>query len=179
MDLAQAIAAIGAHASMPAQGLPEDVFLLVSRLTPMVNVDLLIQNAAGETLLTWREDRFYGPGWHVPGGIVRFKEQIASRIAKVASTELGATVEAASAPLAVREMMNATRDTRGHFISLLYACRLTSPLDASRRFQGMPATHGQWGWHGNCPKELIRVHEVYRAFIDGDVRGAIAGPAAT
>lgn len=43
----------------------------------MVNVDLLIKNvSSNETLLTWREDEYYGPGWHVPGGIVRFKETI-------------------------------------------------------------------------------------------------------
>ena len=55
-------------------GLPDDIFYLVSRLTPMINVDLLIVNEQNEKLLTWREDQFYGPGWHIPGGIIRFKE---------------------------------------------------------------------------------------------------------
>ena len=73
----------------PSIGLPVDIFLFASRITPMVNVDLLIRNEQGQTLLTWREDDFYGPGWHVPGGIVRFKEPIADRISAVASGELG------------------------------------------------------------------------------------------
>ena len=57
-------------------GLPEDIFLFVSRMTPMVNVDLLIQNEAGETLLAWRDDEYAGKGWHVPGGIVRYKKPL-------------------------------------------------------------------------------------------------------
>jgi colanic acid biosynthesis protein WcaH len=56
------------------QGLPEPVFLLISRLTPLLGVDLLIQDALGHTLLTWRHDAHYGPGWHVPGGILRYKK---------------------------------------------------------------------------------------------------------
>ena len=70
-------------------GLPQDVFLLISELTPLVNVDLLIHNSAGQTLLTWRADELYGPGWHIPGGIIRFKEKARDRISKVADEELG------------------------------------------------------------------------------------------
>ena len=65
----------------PANGLPEEVFLAVSRMTPMVNVDLLIDNEAGHTLLTWRQDAFHGPGWHVPGGIVHYGEKLGDRVA--------------------------------------------------------------------------------------------------
>ena len=53
----------------PKRGLPEDVFLFVSRIIPLIAVDLLIQDDRSRTLLTWRDDEFYGPGWHAPGGI--------------------------------------------------------------------------------------------------------------
>ena len=59
----------------------------------MINVDLLIRDDTDRTLLTWRHDAFYGPGWHVPGGIIRFKESAANRIAAVAQGELGTKVE--------------------------------------------------------------------------------------
>lgn len=131
----------------------------------MVNVDLLIKNVSNETLLTWREDEYYGPGWHVPGGIVRFKETIAARISAVAMSELGASVEFGKEPLAMNEIMNAARDTRGHFISLLYECVLTSPLDQALEYKTGPVRNGQWSWHAGCPANLIRVHEVYRTFI--------------
>ncbi|MEI7983545.1 MAG: NUDIX hydrolase, partial [Bacteroidota bacterium] len=40
----------------PRLGLPEEVFLFISRLTPMVNVDLLIKDKKGLALLSWRDD---------------------------------------------------------------------------------------------------------------------------
>ena len=93
----------------PREGLPKDVFLLVSAITPLINVDLLIQNDDGETLLTWREDEFYGPGWHVPGGIVRFKEKFSTRIDEVARSELGTRVTAGTMPLLMNEVMTPHR----------------------------------------------------------------------
>ncbi|MEO1944761.1 MAG: NUDIX domain-containing protein, partial [Candidatus Thioglobus sp.] len=64
----------------PNSGLPEEVFLFTSRITPIVNVDLIIRNNNNETLLTWRGGDYYSPGWHIPGGIVRYKESMHERI---------------------------------------------------------------------------------------------------
>ena len=36
----------------PSLGLPKDIFLFVSKITPMVNVDLFIRNDQAHTLLT-------------------------------------------------------------------------------------------------------------------------------
>ena len=69
------------------QGIPTDLFYFVSRMTPLVNVDLLIRDEGGRTLLIWRDDEFYH-GWHIAGGIIRFKERAADRIAAVAALEL-------------------------------------------------------------------------------------------
>lgn len=145
------------------QGLPTPVFRLVSQLTPMINVDLLVRDDAGRTLLTWRADEFYGPGWHIPGGIIRFKENIATRIAKVAEAELGCTVDFAPQPLTMREVMAPHRDVRGHFISLLYLCALRTP-PAARLQAGDAPSNDQWRWHDDCPDDLIRVHEMYRPY---------------
>ena len=81
------LAALDAWAPEPAAGLPEELFLLVSRLTPLVNVDLLVQDEGLGTLLTWRADEFYGPGWHVPGGIIRYKETAEDCIRATAERE--------------------------------------------------------------------------------------------
>ncbi len=151
----------------PREGLPEEVFYFVSQLTPLVNVDLLIKNEAGQTLLTWREDRFYGPGWHIPGGIIRFKETYEARIQKVAHNELGVTVCAESVPLTVNETMAEHRNIRGHFISLLFKCTLTKqPSQASLAGSGGLVKAGQWMWHDTCPSNLIKQHEMYRKFIE-------------
>lgn len=145
-------------------GLPTPVFRLVSQLTPMINVDLLVRDDAGRTLLTWRADEFYGPGWHIPGGIIRFKENIATRIAKVADTELGCTVDFSPHPLTMKEIMAPHRDVRGHFISLLYLCTLRTPPDASLQASEVQ-NNGEWRWHDDCPTDLIRAHEMYRPYI--------------
>lgn len=166
MELEELITALESHVTDAKQGLPEAVFDLVTRLTPMVNVDLLLKNSENRTLLTWREDRFYGPVWHIPGGIIRFKETAAQRIRKVAETELGTTVEFNETPLAITEMMNQGRDTRGHFISLLYECRLTGPLAPHLAHTSGTPQHGAWAWHETLPDELIAPQHVYRKFIE-------------
>jgi colanic acid biosynthesis protein WcaH len=166
-EVAQALATLRAAACAPADGLPEEVFLFVSSVTPLVNVDLLIRDAAGRVLLTWRHDAFYGPGWHVPGGIIRFKEAVATRIAAVAAAELGAGVRFESSPLCSREIIHPDRAVRGHFFSLLHACSLTSPPDPARRHDGPRPKHGDWAWHERCPDDLIAVHETYRPYLDG------------
>ncbi len=148
----------------PRIGLAEELFLFVSGITPLVNVDLLIQDDAGRTLLTWRDDAFYGPGWHVPGGVIRFQEAAAERIRAVARLELGADVESDPAPAAVHELIDGDRRERGHCIALLYRCRLLAPLSESRRASSPPPRLGQWAWHQGCPDNLIREHRVYQRF---------------
>jgi len=153
-------------AGNPREGLPEPIFRLVSQLTPLVNVDLLIRDPAGRTLLTWRADEFYGPGWHIPGGIVRFKESLAARIAKVADIELGCLVTHQPQPIATHEIMAPHRDVRGHFISFLYICTLLTPPRPDLQAMNSDAPrHGEWKWHDACPDNLISVHERFRPFI--------------
>lgn len=166
-EIRQSIELLESAIQDPTKGLPKDVFLFATRITPMINVDLLIRNERNETLLTWREDEYYGPGWHVPGGIIRFKETVATRIRAVAACELGASVEFKKEPLAINEIMNTARDTRGHFISLLYNCVLTSPLDPAIEYKTGPTRNGQWAWHAGCPVNLITVQEMYRWMISG------------
>ncbi len=150
----------------PHQGLPEEVFLFLSRITPLVNVDLLLKDDRARTLLTWRDDGFYPPGWHVPGGIVRFRETFDSRILAVGRNELGAEVEYEPVPLAVTEMIHPERRTRGHFISILCRCRLLSALDEKARYRPSDPRPNAWRWHDRFPDNMIPVHRVYRRFLE-------------
>ena len=147
-------------------GLPLDIFYFVSRLTPLVNVDLLVKNERKQALLVWREDQYYR-GWHVAGGIIRFKEKIEDRIRAVAKNEFGATVEFEPQSIAMHEKFAPDRDIRGHFLSLLYRTYLTSEPDEKLRCTDPknPQPH-QWLWHEGCPSNLIHQHEVYRKFIE-------------
>jgi ADP-ribose pyrophosphatase YjhB (NUDIX family) len=158
------IAALEAAIGDPSKGLPDDVFKFVSRLTPLINVDLLIQDDDQRTLLTWRDDEFYGPGWHVPGGIIRYKETSAERIRACAREELGADVEFAEAPIFIMEAIG-PEATRGHHISLLFRCRLRSAPDESRRAQDGTPHNGQWGWHDGCPPDLLEEQQADARFM--------------
>jgi len=149
----------------PSEGLPEDIFLFVSRIIPIINVDLLIKNERNQTLLTWRDDGYWSPGWHVPGGIIRYKETISDRINAVAASELGAKIKFKKTPLAVNEVIHPSRRNRGHFISLLYECTLISSLDKNLGYEkGIPKP-GEWAWHNKCPNDIIPVHEMYRKYM--------------
>jgi colanic acid biosynthesis protein WcaH len=164
MTLKDHIAAIEAAVGDARQGLPEPVFVLLARIAPVVNVDLLIKDEHGGTLLTWRDDHLYR-GWHVPGGVVRFKEPIAHRVAEVARLELGASVSMQPAPLAINEVIDPARADRGHFVSFLFDCSLTSALDEERRYRGGAPNDGAWAWHASYPPDMIPMHGIYRRFI--------------
>lgn len=148
----------------PTKGLPDPVFEFALCVVPMINVDLLVRNAAGEHLLAWREDE-YDAGWHVPGGIIRFNEPIAKRITEVAASELGTEVAHGGSPADIREFF--TR--RGHFVSLLYLCHLRDDKKMPPALALEPARvrHGELAWHKGVPARLYRVHGVYSDWLDG------------
>ena len=160
----RAFAALDEWVQDPRGGLPEDFFLFVSRFTPLVNVDLLIQDVAGRTLLTWREDETYGAGWHVPGGIIRYKETAEDRVRATARRELGTDVAFDDQPCAVEQSMDQGRRERGHFVSLVYRCRLLGPPDPERQYLHGTPQRDQWAWHEGSPPDLIAWHEHYRRF---------------
>jgi len=168
MTMHDAIRLLDEVAGEPGVGLPEELFLFVSRITPLVNVDLLIQDERRHTLLTWRSDEYYGAGWHIPGGIIRFQETAQHRIGEVARIELGASVEFEPAPVTVVEsfVRKGQERNRGHAISLLYRCRLTSPLDPLQRASTDPPAPGSWQWHAGSPPDLLEVQRIYGQFID-------------
>ena len=148
------------------KGLPSELFYFISKLTPIVNVDLLIKNKNNETLLTWRDDNFYGPAWHIPGGIIRFKETLGERIHKVAALELKSKVCFQKEPLNIREQFAKDRDERGHFISILHLCNLTAPLDKTMMYKTGSPKSGEWRWFKKAPKNLLPVHKSFIPFIE-------------
>ena len=148
----------------PKKGLPEDFFLFISRVTPLVCVDLLIKNKKNQTLLTWRKKGEKSPaGWHVPGGIIRFKEKIFDRIKKVAKNELNAKVVFGTKPIAINEI-NLNQKNRSHVISFLFLCNLKKKLSNDLKFINKNPKVGQWSWFNKVPKELIPPHRIYKNF---------------
>jgi hypothetical protein len=80
--------------------LPWPLVRFVTEVAAMGNVDLLVRDPDLGVLLSWRDDPF-GSGWHVPGGIIRHREEIAHRITTHALDEFGCEVQADERPVAL------------------------------------------------------------------------------
>lgn len=169
MDTKEAIKFLEKQVKNLSRGLPEEIFFFVSRLTPMVNVDLLIKDENGRTLLAWRKDQFTEAGWHLPGGIIRFKEKLEKRIMKVAEKEIGVSVKFNPVPIAINQVICNHR-TRGHFISILYQCFLSSKFIPKNT--GLKKTdNGYLKWYSFCPKNIINIHKnMYKKFLERNWR---------
>jgi colanic acid biosynthesis protein WcaH len=151
----------------PSKGLPDEVFHFILKVTPMINVDLLVRNDRGEHLLAWREDA-YGTGWHIPGGIIRYCEAIEQRIEAVAKGELSTEVDHTPHPVDLRQLWH----VRGHFISLLYLCTLRTPIsDPAIWFSGGKPRNGQIAWIMGVPPDIYWVHNMYAEWLNGKTVG--------
>lgn len=147
-------------------GLPKEIFLLSSRLSPILNVDLLIKDETGRVLLSWRDDPYVtGPGWHIPGGIVRLKEKMTDRVQKVAMSEIGTIVDVDPIPIDYNELIT-ERTTRGHFFSVLYECFLSKKFKIINNLN--ETDPGYLKWHDCCPDNLIPIHSVYQKWFKNE-----------
>lgn len=143
------------------EGLPDEVFTFVASVTPMINVDLLIvQN--NKLLLSWRDDG-RNIGWHIPGGIIRFKETINNRIIKTSLNEIGATVSYNAVPIKMSEIfMDYQR--RGHFISLLYECSVPDGFEIDN--SGLSENDsGYLKWFDYEPANIVEGQKCYKGYI--------------
>ncbi len=147
----------------PSKGLPEEVFLFVSELTPLVNVDLLVRNEEGDILLAWRNDSWYGSGWHVPGGIIRVKETFEERIEKCAKQELHSMVWFDEQPLEIRPIIEKGFCERAHFITFVYSCRVPEDYIIDNGDKREYDT-GYLAWHSQFPDKMLRCHDFYRKY---------------
>ena len=139
-----------------SRGLGEELFLFSSTLAPVVNVDLLVTDQDGRVLLSWREDSFHSPGWHVPGTCVRFRETFGESIRRCAREELGVEVSFEPEPIKVYELIRETdREERAHFVTLVFACRLA-------REDFVFPEEGSIRWFREMPENMTSGQDCYR-----------------
>jgi colanic acid biosynthesis protein WcaH len=112
--------------------LSPDVFSLVLASTPLIAIDLVIQNSRGEILLGQRLNRPAQDAWFVPGGRVLKDETLDSAFHRLTQDELGFSLERSDAQLlGIYEHFytdsvfgNAVNDPSTHYIVLAYKLRL-------------------------------------------------------
>lgn len=145
------------------QGLPEELFLAISSLIPIANVDLFIRNDANQILLSWRDDPFYGKGWHIPGGCIRFKETMEDRIKKVAKSELNCEVQINEVPIAVRDVIiekdSCEPKIRAHNLAVMFECFIEHDIDNGNKKENEA---GYLKWFSKIPDNILKVHECYQ-----------------
>lgn len=72
--------------------LTPDDFATVVRSTPLIAIDLIVENAQGEFLLGKRNNRPAQGYWFVPGGRVQKDETLAHAFARLTAAELGVSL---------------------------------------------------------------------------------------
>ena len=137
--------------------LPRPLFRFMTEVTATANVDLLVRDDQKGTLLAWRDDPF-GTGWHIPGSIIRHREEIADRILACAQDEFGCELEVADRPIALIQIF----DDRGHSISLCYPSSLRSRPGKRVVGEGETPEAGDLRWFTVPPSQLYPSHLVYR-----------------
>lgn len=141
----------------PENGLPEEVFLMVSALVPIANVDLFIINDKKEILLLWRDDEYFGKGWSIPGGCMRFGETLEDRVHKTALNELGQDVSIIRGPITAIDVIRGANfhlkfpNTRGHNITIPFLCKLSTYMQPNKNLK----------WFSKIPEDILEVHHVY------------------
>lgn len=149
----------------PTEGLPEELFIFGTTLVPVSNVDLLITNIDGQILLSWRDDKYYGRGWHIPGGCVRLRETWLDRVQKTALKELGTKVEVKTNPITVRESMTMqprpwldNQLERTYNTSILFECKLPQNYVIDNK-DIEPQMEGYLKWFDEVPVDLLQCHK--------------------
>ena len=79
--------------------LRQEDFATVVRSTPLVSLDLIVENAQGEFLLGKRLNRPAQGFWFAPGGRIRKGERLDEAFARIAREELGLALARAEARL--------------------------------------------------------------------------------
>lgn len=71
----------------------KDDFLSIIDFTPLVSIDLIVENSDEKYLLGKRLNRPAQGYWFVPGGRIRKNETLSRAIKRISSTELGFEVD--------------------------------------------------------------------------------------
>jgi colanic acid biosynthesis protein WcaH len=151
--------------------LPYPLFRFITEVAATANIDLIVQNADGQTLLAWRDDAA-GTGWHVPGSIVRHREEIADRLEACADDEFAAPLASTTGPIALIQIF----DDRGHSLSLCYRATLDGPPGKPVITAHDAPKGGDLRWFATPPEDLYPSHRVYRDLLTDLNQGRLTNP---
>ncbi len=152
--------------------LPWPLFRFMTEVMATPNVDLIVRDDERGVLFAWRDDPF-GTGWHIPGSIIRHREEVAHRISACAREEFGCEVEVGRGPVAVIQIF----DDRGHSVSLCYAATLRGVPGRRVVAEADVPEAGDLRWFATPPARLYPSHLVYRELLRALQDGTLDGNA--
>ena len=131
--------------------LPLDTFKTIIQHTPLVSIDLVVENEQGEILLGCRNNRPAKGYWFVPGGRILKDESLAAAFKRLTLHELGKELCLSDAqfigPFEHFYTDNVTTEAfTTHYVVLAYrlsvnASELNLPLDQHSRYAWMTIDH--------------------------------------
>lgn len=129
----------------------EDIFIELLQKSVSVVVDLALIRSGKGVYLTPRDDKYFGKGWHFPGGLRAPYASITSDSERIAKRELGADISISNTTIIGTE--DHSGSPRNHDVTLIVLCE----------FKGEP-TGGKW--FKEEPKDLIDYHKTYWPLIE-------------
>jgi colanic acid biosynthesis protein WcaH len=140
---------------------PRAAFRTVVRWAPIVSLDLIILNRAGEVLLGYRSNRPAKDKWFVPGGRVFKGERIMDAMARIARQETGIEIRPAAAAFAgVHEhfyrnsVFSRSRSLPTHYVVLPFEIRVKKAPELR-----VDSQHKRLAWFR--PRDLLRSGSVH------------------
>jgi colanic acid biosynthesis protein WcaH len=156
-------------ASPPGGKLPDSDFLHLIRTAPLVAVDVVLKDGAGQVLLVQRNDEPARGYYFVPGGRIFKNERIAAAFQRIVMAELGLSVSFRSAVLLglYQHIYDTNRfqeeGTGTHYVVLAYEAVLPE-----RPVLAVDALY-RWAAPQDIPA-MVDVHPFTKAYFSEDFR---------
>jgi len=158
----------------PRLGIGKLCFHILSQFTPMVNVEVfLIDGAKKAIYLVYRDDELYGPGWHVPGAILRVQELLLDCVKRTIRDEICSVEYDAENIICIlaTQAFHRSRLIRSHFISFCYLVQVKWSQEILEYNHKQRYLHGHIAKHYKCPSNLIKEHKKFIPLINCILKG--------
>lgn len=147
-------------------GMDQELFLLISGLVPLPNIDLLIVNDQGQLLLERRNDQWFQKSWHIPGGCMHYGEPFLHCVQETALREIGTEVLCDPEPVTVRNIIRGVAEEkefpreRGHNVAILFRCRLPQRFEIQNGDK-TELEDGYLRWFDTLPEDFMAIQHGY------------------
>ena len=125
----------------------DEDFLQIIDATPLVAIDLILENSEGLYLLGKRCNKPAQGYWFVPGGRIRKNELLTDAMCRISTAELGAEVMFSEATLIgayehlYEDNFKAVQGIQTHYVCLGYRAKLASEANIATDEQ-----HSEYRW---------------------------------